>query len=1741
MADLYFKVNADYEELVRMQQEADRLKNELVEASSKADFTRLTNELGTLQDKMRELAENGARNFIDKFKEMDDGTPDFFKGFDSAFATFSSNAVGHFDTMKQQYIAMMNELLDKADELERNGNAPKMLEQVRDLTDEIEKQIAVCERGKEIWSGMYDAASVDALDIVKEQRAEEEKKLAVMEQELETLRQQAEASKMTFGDKLGASIAGGSLTSLLGAEDPYKKQEETQAALEQATQAYEAQKQVVAELRAEEESLSGQLSATAQAQVEEATAAEQATTDRQAYIEKLRETQGEASKTTDVLDELLGRGDAAAKDLNLDILKNDITSAEEKLKELGDELREDIGFWKEAQRELTQMENDLMSNGASSQYNPEDIEAARAKVEEMRQGVLDTADAYNRVNADVQTYKQQLDEASGHQVRMRTQIMNAREEMMRMIAAGQQGTPMFQQLAVKAGEMRRQMNLANATMQYFANPTRHLAAMKTGLQGVAGAAGLVTGAMGLFNNESKKMQEIQTKVQSILSIIVGLETTYNTIKQSSTFMLAIQEIKTWALAGARTSEATATEAATVAQEGLNVAMAANPIGAVIAVVVALGAAIYGLVQAFSDVSEEEAYAKSVSEEFEKQMQTQSQTLTKQITTFYDLQKRYNECGNDTKKLTKFVNENADAFKILREKVKNANDAHRLFGNNSPAYIEAARNRAIALAQEATNAALLAKTLAKLSEIYRKFLAGEEVNYDDVRDAISEATGLGKAKAGQMMMKYGIKRENEWFGKANAIVDESSDFAGMMTEVVTMQMKQNKEIFDKMMGKLHSQTSKAGLKEEKNMENYSEDKPTKTKNKKKGKEKKGTKKSTGAKSSPEDDAWRKEEERLEDERTKRESERKFELDYARRLEQEKINLMNEGAAKKMRQAELNHKKEKDAIEERYRQIILLTIANEKKLFDEQEESNKKKIKGYKKKHYYESDQYKKHFTGQNPVSGELILPDEYKDYKEAEVGLSDMNFEKERIKMYRDYLAQSEKYYDELFKIEMNYYNEREKLKDDLEVGYLSPSEYNNAVAELEKKLDKEKRAYELNEFKASPLYASAMADGLVDSDTIEEFKTQMERLMNEAAKEMNPTDFKAFADLYNKLSDKLIETDPFGSLKASIEEYKKAQEDVVVAEEELAKVRTKYYGRTKENSTSLIDQLKAERDEAYEIWTGWNESLRSLPQDGSVDEKELENRRQKEANALAYLNSVEGKYKAALDDVKRAEQGVINAHVKKNNTNKKLNKSIKKSTELVGELANAFAGLASEVSQPIGQLLSGVGNLIMSTVDGIEKIHQASEKTTDGLKKVGQAVTKAVAILAIIQAAWQVINTIMELVQGEDIAQKEIDILEAKIKALDYQFNKLKEDMDKAWGTEAIDAYARAVDSLMEKQKTSMEVIQAKASKSKDGFMGIGGYHSLEYQMNKIIGSNSLGGITNAELEAAKKVLQSLGVDTSKGNLLDWIYQLSPENMATFLSSVAGNAVVAKLAAVTSSGDYQGSDWLSDLQSYADTAKSAEDITLEMAEKLNGISLDGLKDEFKTLVTTMTTSLNDINNSFDAFMREAMYNKLRDKYEEQVESFNEELKDLNDQYTRGEMSDEEYRKRLQALREKWKKETREAQDEYQAQLTAAGINAEDVEQSSTSGGFEAMSEDTATELNGRFAAMQAMETVTAENTLQMVGLQTNIANIADEIRTIQVNALLELQEISENTKKIYNTVGEMQGDVKTIKDNTDRL
>lgn len=111
------------------------------------------------------------------------------------------------------------------------------------------------------------------------------------------------------------------------------------------------------------------------------------------------------------------------------------------------------------------------------------------------------------------------------------------------------------------------------------------------------------------------------------------------------------------------------------------------------------------------------------------------------------------------------------------------------------------------------------------------------------------------------------------------------------------------------------------------------------------------------------------------------------------------------------------------------------------------------------------------------------------------------------------------------------------------------------------------------------------------------------------------------------------------------------------------------------------------------------------------------------------------------------------------------------------------------------------------------------------------------------------------------------------------------------------------------------------------------------------------------------------------------------------------------------------------------------------------------------------------------------------------------------------------------------------------------------QQSASSKGFQAMSQDTGEELNGRFTALQVTgEEIKNQNVAQSQSLNlltakaddifrvnTEVRNIADDTRDLIAQSYLELVQISENTGAIVKPIQQMQRDIAEVKKNTAKL
>ena len=118
-----------------------------------------------------------------------------------------------------------------------------------------------------------------------------------------------------------------------------------------------------------------------------------------------------------------------------------------------------------------------------------------------------------------------------------THMRNVKNEMAQLKFTGQQNTEMYRE---KAEELRK---LATAQRELFKEQQllstggSNITGMLSGMRALSGAMAAGAGAMGLVNTESEEYARIQTRIQSLLAITIGLQQVQNTLHQTSAFRI----------------------------------------------------------------------------------------------------------------------------------------------------------------------------------------------------------------------------------------------------------------------------------------------------------------------------------------------------------------------------------------------------------------------------------------------------------------------------------------------------------------------------------------------------------------------------------------------------------------------------------------------------------------------------------------------------------------------------------------------------------------------------------------------------------------------------------------------------------------------------------------------------------------------------------------------------------------------------------------------------------------------------------------------------------------------------------------------------------------------------------------------------------------------------------------------------------------------------------------------------
>lgn len=457
----------------------------------------------------------------------------------------------------------------------------------------------------------------------------------------------------------------------------------------------------------------------------------------------------------------------------------------------------------------------------------------------------------------------------------------------------------------------------------------------------------------------------------------------------------------------------------------------------------------------------------------------------------------------------------------------------------------------------------------------------------------------------------------------------------------------------------------------------------------------------------------------------------------------------------------------------------------------------------------------------------------------------------------------------------------------------------------------------------------------------------------------------------------------------------------------------------------------------------------------------------------------------------------------------KLVTSLFKGSDGIGKALSELGGKAGGIVGAILQILDAMGDAPTEFIDTMmEKLIDSINSIVEQLpyliislfKDAGDVIMNLVSGIA----HWFKIDDLFGLEGNSKEVAKTIESLTDRNKLLQNSIDSLNETIKDDNIFKSNEAYEQAKKNQTETNKNLLEIAKAQASYWK-------GHHSWNYYWE---------GLSSSQIAWAQKNVNS--------NFNGDIWSLSPEEMKKLLANVD----IAEAIRGTGEGNF-GKDVLEKLQAYAEQAEKIEEYTKQWQENIAKVSFDTMKDNFVSALMDMSKDAKDFADDFTELMQRALLSvALQDLIDKDLKQWYESYVTALSNGTLTKLQKDYFK---DALNEIYKKGT-EIRDNI-ADFTGYDNY---TQQSGDSGGFEAMSQDTAEELSGRFTMLQ----ITAQNihidVLSLLNkMDTSIAistvrnTLLQEVVTIMNRSTSYLEDIAADTRRIRNEFGEKIDEMNT--------
>lgn len=579
----------------------------------------------------------------------------------------------------------------------------------------------------------------------------------------------------------------------------------------------------------------------------------------------------------------------------------------------------------------------------------------------------------------------------------------------------------------------------------------------------------------------------------------------------------------------------------------------------------------------------------------------------------------------------------------------------------------------------------------------------------------------------------------------------------------------------------------------------------------------------------------------------------------------------------------------------------------------------------------------------------------------------------------------------------------------------------------------------------------------------------------------------------NRISAIGIETAALERLKKSQDDYTKAQKGGTESEKQAA---ANALETARQNADIASANVKTQTDIA-------NQAQRNVTDTATILKASIE-------NLLGGLQQI------SSGGLYNAYSGIIKTVNGFKDVIGKTSESLKE-VPIVGWILSIIDVLKDGLSDLVGGLLDAVLNAVSGIIGDV--------LSGDLFVTIGKSLRNGIGnILNAISFGG--FNSLFGIGGNAKEVQETIDRLTDRNGTLQTAIEDLTDEMKASKGMKSVESYREAVKYQEEVNKNYLQIAKEQA-----------GYHKSHGSWQHYLKW------TDEMLEHARK---ATGMQDFSGT--DSLWNLTPEQMKALRSDVW----LWDIMESSGKGGY-GERVTDKLDDYIEQAGKLEELTDSLYEGLIGMSFDSMYDSFISSLMDMEKSAEDFADDISKYFMQAMLSnaigeQFSDKLRTWYDKFGEAMKDDG-------TLDNNERKELMDEYMGYVDEAMKLRDELAAATGYDKISQESYSQSSSSRGFQAMSQDTGEELNGRFTALQiAGEEIKNQNIIQsqslnlltvkadaLLSINTETRNIADDTRDLIAQSYLELVQISENTGAIVKPIQQMQRDIAEVKKNTAKL